>query len=222
VKNLILICCILFLYTQPCQGQRDSVRNSLSTNLVSGIIFQEAGLYFNLKLSSTSLLELSYAHRFRNLTIIKNGGAGGEFKLWKQTGDIARIGFKVYHEPDNRYSNYSPYYYSRISYWNLHTPKYTTRRGSNGYNSSFREVVSVDKNLINIALGLGKSEQVDEHFFTDFFIIFGASVGTKRTHKYTYDSSGNGTAFQYPKNTIVNDISIAPTIELGVNVGYFW
>ncbi|MBK9636862.1 MAG: hypothetical protein IPO63_03265 [Bacteroidetes bacterium] len=222
MKNLIICFCILYLFSNPCQGQRDSVRNSLSTNLVSGIIFQEAGLYYNIKLSSTSLLELSYAHRFRNLTIIKNGGSGSEFKLWKQTGDIVRIGFKAYHEPNYAYSNYSPYFYSRISYWNLHTPKYTTRRGSNGYNSTFREVVSADKNLINLALGLGKSEQVDEHFFTDFFLVVGASIGMKSTHKYTYDSSGNGTTYSYPKNTRVETLTILPTIELGVNVGYFW
>lgn len=202
--------------------QQDSVRNSVSTNLISGIIFQEAGLYYNIKINSSALIELSYAHRFRDLTIIKNGGKGGEFKLWKQTADIARIGFKSYHEIESKYSNFTPYYYARLSYWNLHTPKFTTRSGSNSTFNTKREVVSWDRNLINFSMGIGQSEQIDEHFFMDFFVVAGFSLGTKRIHKYSYDSTGNGTAFQYPENTIENTLSIFPTIELGFNIGYYW
>jgi hypothetical protein len=71
-------------------------------------------------------------------------------------------------------------------------------------------------------MGIGQSEQIDEHFFIDFFVVAGFSIGTKRIHKYTYDSTGNGTAIKYPDNTIENTLSVFPTIELGFNVGYFW
>lgn len=222
MKNIILSLYILFICSPNAFGQQDSVRNSINTNLISGIIFQEAGLYYNIKINSSALIELSYAHRFRDLTFIKNGGDGGEFKLWKQTSDIVRIGFKSYHEIEFQYSNFTPYYYARLSYWNLHTPKFTTRRGSNSTFNTFREVVSWDRNLINMGMGIGKSEQLDEHLFMDFFVVAGFSVGTKRIHKYTYDSTGNGTAIKYPENTIEKTISIFPTIELGFNIGYFW
>jgi len=222
MKKEILTFLFVILLLLNSYGQRDSVRNSVTTNLIAGVLFQEVGLYYNIKLSSHTLIELSYAHRFRNLTIIKNGGSGGEYKLWKQTGDIIRVGFKTYFQADYQFSNYTPYNYFRMSYWNLHTPKYTTREGPNGYNTSLREVISVDKNLINLALGLGKSEQIDEHLFMDFFFAVGLSVGSKRIHKYSYDKSGNGTAILYPDNTIEKTFSILPTIELGFNIGYFW
>jgi hypothetical protein len=222
MKKIILIFFPICFCSLHVLGQQDSVRNSVSTNIISGIIFQEAGIYYNIKINSSALIELSYAHRFRDLTIIKNGGEGGELKLWKQTSDIARIGFKSYHELDIKSGNFTPYFYARLSYWNLHTPKFTTRNGSNSIFNIKREVVSWDRNLVNMALGFGKSEQMDEHLFMDFFVVAGFSVGTKRIHKYTYDSTGNGTAFQYPENTIENTLSIFPTIELGFNVGYYW
>jgi hypothetical protein len=222
MKKSILTFFTLFVCSQYAFGQQDSVRNSITTNIISAALFQEAGLYYNIRISGSALIELSYAHRFRDLTIIKNGGEGGEFKLWKQTSDIVRIGFKSYHELDIKSSNFTPYYYARLSYWNLHTPKFTTRSGSNSIFNTKREVVSWDRNLGNMAIGLGFSEQMDEHLFMDFFVVAGFSVGTKRIHKYTYDSTGNGTAFQYPENTIENTLSIFPTIELGFNVGYYW
>ncbi|MBK7966164.1 MAG: hypothetical protein IPK10_13375 [Bacteroidetes bacterium] len=222
MKKLILSLYLLCFCSLQSFSQQDSVRNSVTTNIISGVLFQEAGLYYNIKITSSSLVELSYAHRFRDLTIIKNGGDGGEFKLWKQTSDIVRIGFKSYHEIESVYSNFTPYFYARMSYWNLHTPKFTTRSGSNSTFNIKREVVSWDRNLVNMALGFGKSEQMDEHLFIDFFVVAGFSIGTKRIHKYTYDSTGNGTALKYPENTIENTLSIFPTIELGFNVGYFW
>lgn len=214
---VISLFCLLEI---SCFAQNDSAKCSLSTNIASGIFFQEAGLYYNLQLSHKSLLEISYGHRFRHITIIENGGKGSEYKFWKQTGDVLRIGYKVYHSPRNKYSSYSPYYYYRISYWNLHTPKYTTRNGSNGLSSTIREVVSADKNLVNLAIGIGKSEQYDNHFFTDFFFIMGLSIGSRRTHQYSYGYSG--TEFSYPVDAFKNTSVICPTVEIGVNVGYFW
>ena len=221
-KKVLLIFYLTTIFNYTGFGQMDSIKNNITTNIASGIISQEVGLYYDLKHTNKSILEFSYAHRFHNLTIIENGGDGGEYKIWKQTGDIARIGYKIFYNSINKYSVFNPYIYYRLSYWNLHTPIYTTRYGSNGLNSTKREVVSVDKNLINFAIGFGKSEQIDEHFYSDFFLILGVSAGQKKTHKYSYGYSGSGNEYQYPSNTFERTVTVLPTLELGINLGYYW
>jgi len=221
-QSSFLIFFLITVFNADGFGQIDSVKNNITINIASGIIFQEAGFYYNLKHSEYSSIEFSYAHRFHDLTIIKNGGEGADNKIWKQTGDILRLGYKAYHKSRKKFSNYNPYLYYRLSYWNLHTPKYTTRYGSNGMNSTKREIISVDKNVVNLALGFGKSEQISDHFYTDFFLIFGLSAGQKKVHKYSYGYSGSGSEFQYPSNTFERKTTIFPSIELGINIGYYW
>lgn len=218
---------LLFIYlstliTNVVFAQTSSNSHYLSTNIASGIFFQEAGFYYGVTSHDNKILEFSYAHRFHNLTIIENGGVGGAYIFWKQTGDIIRLGYKYFNEGIDKESNKIRYTYFRFSYWNLHTPNYTNRYGSNGLNMIKREVVSVNKNLLNIAIGFGKIKQLSKQSFIDYFIIFGVSAGQKTIHKYSYGFFGSGSDFLYPENTFEKNNTLYPTIELGFNLGGRW
>ena len=216
----ILVYAMIHLSLQ-CAAQRDSAVHYFTTNLASGIFFREAGLYYGHPISHNSLIEISYGHRFYNLTVIENGGEGADYKLWKQTGDLFKIGYKKYYAPKKHKPYKIPYLYLRTGYYDFHTPEYITRRGSNGLNTTFREVISVDKKLINLAVGFGKSEEVSENFIFDFFLIGGISTGNKTVNHHTYGGTdGNSTA--YPPNTKSSEGTLLPSFELGLNVGYYW
>lgn len=219
---LLLFICLSSLITNVVFAQTNSTIHYLSTNIASGILVQEAGLYYGATSHDNKILEFSYGHRFHNLTIIENGGVGGDYIFWKQTGDIVRLGFKILNEKINKESNKIGYTYFRLSYWNLHTPNYTNRYGSNGLNMIKREVVSVNKDLLNIAIGFGKIKQLSKQSFIDFFLIFGVSAGQKTIHKYSYGFYGSGSDFYYPENTFEKNNTLYPTIELGFNLGGRW
>ncbi len=72
-------CCLLIFFITnfciTCKGQVDTIPpHRLSANVAYGILFKEAGLYYNYQFKARRVCEFSYGHRFHNLTIIENGG----------------------------------------------------------------------------------------------------------------------------------------------------
>jgi hypothetical protein len=222
MKKCFLFFLLISRFCITCKGQVDTIpAHRLSANVAYGILFKEAGLYYNYQYKPNRVFELSYGHRFHNVTIIENGGPGGDFIFWKQTADIVRIGIKTFAKAQEKFKNSSPYLYCRLSFWNEHTPKFTMAYGSNGTSGTPRDVLSVDKNVVNVGLGFGKTALLDEHFYTDLFLVFGISAGQKKIHKYTYGGN-DGISFSYPENTFIRSTTLFPTIEIGVNIGLYW
>lgn len=204
-------------------AQSDSIKkNHLSVNLASGLISGEVGFFYDHRINDKFAYQISYGHRFYNFNIIVNGGSGLGYLILPQTGDIARIGFKRF-IMTRRDKGIKPVYLTgRLSYWNLHTPKYCTRDGSNGLNSILRETISVEKYWGNIAVGIGKEFYPRQHIFFDLFYSVGISAGVKKIHKYAYGMSGSCDSETYPDNTFKKKFSICPTIELGCKFGFSW
>lgn len=220
INKMFCILVFLFICTSTI-AQKDSIfKNHLSVNLASALISGEVGLYYDYRLSDRVAFQLSYGHRFYSPNIIQSGGHSS-YQIFPQTGDIIRIGLKKYLRVKNDLMARSAYLTYRLSYWNLHTPKYTNRDGPNGYNMILREVVSVDKNVLNVAFGIGKEINFNKSLFLDLFYTIGASAGQKKTHKYSYGDS-NAASYMYPTNTIVKSLALFPTIELGIKVGIGW
>ena len=209
------------------EAQIDSAyKNHLSVNLAAGLISGEVGFYYDRRLTNRIAFQLSYGHRFYSFNLIHNGGPEGQglsYIIHPQYGDIFRIGLKKYIRIRNNGMARTAYLItSRLSYWNLHTPKYTRLiNGSNGYSTSHREVISVDKNVLNLTFGIGREIIYNHSFFLDLFYCFGLSVGQKKTHMYT-SGDQNHVYLIYPPNTFVKTIALFPTIELGFKVGFGW
>jgi len=209
------------LINSPLTPQNEENRKIyLSSNVASGLISGEANLYLDYKLSENSCLQLSYGHRFYSFNLIKNGGSGSGIKYLPQQADVIRIGIKRYLKIENSNLQRTKYLIYRLSYWNLHTPKYTNRSGSNGLNSSHREIVSVDKNVGNFAFGIGKEVSSNKQLFIDLFLCIGISIGEKNTHRYSYTSYAG--QIELPSNTFERSTSIFPTVELGCKIGIGW
>lgn len=221
-----LFCILVFLFICTLSfAQKDSIhKNHLSMNLAAGIISGEVGLYYDYRLSNKVAFQLSYGHRFYNFHIIVNGGYGLNYKYFPQQGDIIRLGVKKYFREVIDVKPRSFYLTYRLSYWNLHTPKYTTKdpAASNGMNMIRREIVSEDVNALNGAFGIGRELRADSTSSFDLFFTMGVSVGQKNTHKYSYGGSGSGDDYMYPPNTIVKTTTFYPTFELGWKFGYGW
>jgi hypothetical protein len=217
-----LVCLFVFIsISSKSIAQKDSLyKNRLSTNIAAALMSGEAGLYYDYRLSNTIGFQLSYGHRFYNFNIIENGGPGAGYKYFAQQGDIIRLGGKLYFMEYGKI-NRTKYATIRLSYWNLHTPKYTNRDGPNGINSTPREIVSEDKNVLNIAAGMGKEINLKKTLFIDLFLSFGLSMGEKNTHKYSVVGVPYG-SYIYPPNTFLKTAAVFPTIEFGFKVGFGW
>lgn len=223
VKNVIFLSLFFIANFHCIFGQVDSIKkNHLSVNLASGLISGEAGFFYDRKIRNEFAIQVSYGHRFYNFNIIQNGGEGLGYKYFPQTADIVRIGFKKFIRT-RRDKGFKPVYLtSRLSYWNLHTPKYCNRHGSNGYNGILRETVSVDKNWGNLSVGIGKEFYPTKHLFFDVFYSAGVSIGQKKAHLYSYGNSGSCDSDLYPENTFRKSFSFSFTIELGCKLGFSW
>jgi hypothetical protein len=213
----------LSINTIRLAAQADSVgqpgRHHLSVNMAAGLISGEANVYYDLKLSSKWGAFISYGHRFYSFNMVEDGGGGSGYRFVSQTGDIVRIGLKRYWS-FNTSTEPAFYLLGRIGYWNLHTPKYIKRYGSNGLNTTTREVISVDKNVGNIGIGIGKELHFKRHLFIDMFLSAGISCGEKEIHVYSSGASGGSAVnFTYPPNTFRKVIALFPTIELGFKLG---
>jgi hypothetical protein len=222
---VIVFTTILYLLTGTLRlaAQADSTKlpgpHHLSVNMFAGLISGEVNIYYDLKLSSKWGGFISYGHRFHSFNMVEDGGVGTGYRFVPQTGDIARIGFKRYWS-FNKSTEPAFYLLGRIGYWNLHTRKYIKRYGSNGLNTTTREVISVDKNVGNIGIGIGKELHFKNHFFMDMFLSGGISCGEKKIHVYSSGSSGGSAVnFTYPPNTFRKGIAFFPTIELGFKLG---
>lgn len=199
--------------------QKDSLRkNHISFNIAAGLISGEVGLYFDHRISDKFGFQLSYGHRFYNFNLVKNGGSGFGILYFPQTSDIIRVGVKKYLKSNN-ITNQNKYFIYRISAWNLHTPKYTTREdGSNGLSLIKRSVISVDKNVLNFALGIGK-EINKKYLYVDLFASLAVSAGLKKTHIYSSGYGGSATN-EYYNNKFIKTFAFFPTIEFGCKIGF--
>ncbi|HEX8516354.1 MAG TPA: hypothetical protein VF868_09160 [Bacteroidia bacterium] len=218
MKQLIF-CLVIGCKCASTFAQNDSIRkNHFSINLASGLISGEVGLYYDHRISDKYGFLLSYGHRFYNFNFIINGGSGYGYRYFPQTADIIRIGLKKYwrNRPNSTEARHS-YFLYRVSAWNLHTPKYTTRQGSNGLNGIERSVVAVDKNVVNCGFGVGR-EISKKYLFMDLFASVGISAGLKKIHVYSTGYSGSATD-KYYDNRYIQTLALFPTIELGVKIG---
>lgn len=226
-----LLFCLLFVFIcASAIAQNDSARkNHFSINFASGLFSGEAGLYFDHRISDKFGFQLSYGHRFYNFHIIENGGYGSSILFLPQTADIARIGLKKYLIlRNNRTVRSNAYFIYRLSAWNIYTPKYTNRDGSNGLNSITRSVVSIDANVLNFAFGIGKESEARVtsgiwkdrgKLFVDFCASGGISFGSSKTHLYSSGSNGTATSVYYD-NRYQQGLTLFPVIELGCKVGF--
>ena len=218
---------ILFIFISSYSiAQKDSVcRNHISVNLAAGLISGEVGLYYDRRLSDKYAFQLSYGHRFYSFYLVQSGASGPGILYLPQQADIIRIGLKKYfrlkrhgYKLDN--TARSPIYFNyRLSYWNLHTPKYTNRNGPNGENDILREVVSEDFNVLNFVFGIGKEFKPKKNLFVDLFATAGLSVGQLILHKYSY--RGDDNEFTY-NDEIRKGLGLLPVLELGCKVGFGW
>lgn len=200
-------------------AQTDSLpHHHLSVNLSAATISGEVGFYYDYRFSEKIGFQLSYGHRFYSFNMIANGGSGFDYKYFPQQGDIVRLGVKKFFTFKNGPVP-TTYMMARLSFWNLHTPVYTIRYGSNGLNSTPREVISVDKNVANLGVGFGKEVYFGRHGFLDFFISYGLSIGQKKTHFY-YHGYSNQYEYLYPDNTFRKTVALFPTIETGCKIGF--
>jgi hypothetical protein len=224
----LTFCLLLVFICASTIAQKDSVRkNHFSINFASGIISGELGLYFDHRLSDKFGFQLSYGHRFYNFHLINNGGYGSSILYFPQTADIVRIGLKKYLMlKKNRAVGSNAYFIYRLSAWNLHTPKYTDREGSNGLNSIKRSVVSIDDNVLNLAFGIGKETDLifasgickNKKLFLDLFVSGGISCGPSTVHVYSSGFRGSATD-EYYNNRYIHGLALFPVLELGVKLG---
>ena len=215
--------CISLLYYNLCIAQSNSIpKHYISFNIPSAILSGELGFYYDTHLSKTFDLRASYGHRFWQFNVIKNGDVGGDYKYLPQRADIARFSLITHFHPSELETNSSLFLIFQPSYWKLQTPKYITTDGSNGLNSSTRYVISVQRKMFNSSIGFGHMLNINKHFYTDMFLLFGISFGTKYTHYYTRGYAGHEDIYIYPENTIESRESILPTIDIGTRIGYRW
>jgi hypothetical protein len=212
--SILIICSY---YSLPAQN--DSLpRHHISVNLSAATISGEVGFYYDYRLSRNIGFQLSYGHRFYSFNMIINGGGGFDIKYFPQQGDIVRLGVKKYFTFKSDVEVPPAYMLCRLSFWSLHTPTYTTRYGSNGLNSTPREVISVDKNVGNLGVGIGKEVHFSKHGFLDLYVSIGVSVGEKKIHQH-YHGHSNEYEFKYPDNTFQKTLALFPTIETGCKIG---
>lgn len=203
------------------QAQTDSFpRHHFSFNIAAGIHSGEVGFYYDVRVSKLIGLQLSYGHRFYSFNFIENGGSGLDYKYLAQQGDVARVGVKLFFTSNPDVKVPSSYFLYRVSVWKLHTPTYITRDGSNGLNGTSREVISVDKEVVNFAVGVGKEFHIEKHFYIDLFVCIGVSAGKRKVHKYYYGYS-DPYQFKYPDNTYETYPTLFPTLELGFKLGIY-
>src|SRR6185295_19318443 len=190
-----------------------------SINLPAAAISGEIGGYYDLRWSRKIGFQVAYGHRFYNVNFILNGGEGSGILYHPQQADVFRLGLKRYFTFKN-IDVPSTYLLFRTAYWQLHTPTYIVRHGSNGLNTTPREVISVDKYDANLGFGIGKELFFKKHFFVDAFVSLGFCVGEKKIHQYYYGDS-NPYRYKYPDHTFQKKLSFFPTIELGLRLGFF-
>ena len=224
MRNLqIVFFFLLVLFSNNCFAQKDTIANNhLSGNIVSAVLSGELGFYYEHSISKTCSFRISYGHRFWQGSIIKNGDVGGDYKYLPQEADVARLGIKKYLGANEKWKGKNSYIVFQTSYWHMQSPKYTTTNGSNGSNTSKREVVSVERKMLNGSVGFGSMHYYNKHFFSDTFIQFGVSKGHKFTQYYSYGWAEHEDAFLYPPKTIEKEDTFLPTIDIGFCLGYCW
>jgi len=210
---------LIFFLLLSFQGS-SQIRYGISTNIFAGFVNGEIGCYFEYPLLKNISAHFSYGHRLYQFNIIQNGGSGPDIKYLAQRGHIIRTGVRKFSGEMFELPYSGRYVLFQTSYWNLHTPKHITRYGANGVGGTLREVISVDKNLINLSVGLGKKRIFNSHFILDIFLAGGISVGEKKIHKYSWGRYDDGDTNLFPPNTFVYESSISPTVDIGINLGY--
>jgi hypothetical protein len=215
----------LFLFIHACisvQAQKDTLlRHHLSANIAAGMLSGELGLYYDLRVSNYIGLQLSYGHRFYNFNLVENGMYDFDYKYVPQRGDIARVGIKVFFTPKSYTELPSAYFLYRFSYWKLHTPTYTVTHANSGLGNAEMEVLSVDKDVFNFGIGVGKEFHFENHVYMDMFVSIGISNGKKITYRY-YHGHSDPYEIKYPDNTYSTEPALFPTLELGFKLGGFW
>jgi hypothetical protein len=215
----------LFLSIPHCisvQAQKDTIpRHHLSANIAAGMLSGELGFYYDLRVSKYIGLQLSYGHRFYSFNLVENGIYDFDYKYAPQQGDIARIGVKVFFTRKPDIALPPAYFLYRFSYWKFHTPTYTVTHANSGWGNTEMEVLSVDKDVFNFGIGVGKEFHFENHLYMDMFASIGISQGKKITYKY-YHGHSDPYEIKYPDNTYTTEPALFPTLELGFKLGGFW
>ncbi|HEX5002154.1 MAG TPA: hypothetical protein VFW78_06635 [Bacteroidia bacterium] len=223
MKTLFLNIFLFLVYCPKyCFSQTDTIpKHFLGANIAAAVLSGELGFYYEYAFHPSLQLTTSYGHRFWQFSIIENGRSGGDFKYLAQQADILRLGIKK-QISRAKYRLATKYVVFQTSYWNMRSPKYTTRDGSNGLNDIRRDVISVNRKMFNGSIGFGMCTYQSEHFYSDAFIMLGVSTGNKSTHYYSWGWGGNDNDYDYPPDTIEKDKTLLPTIDIGYCLGFGW